>query len=116
MLAIFNKASAKLFESTRFAIIPRLSPISSGIPVASVATTGFPASKNSRKDSFTITLPTASGIIGRMYHIKKTDSSANTVTIDENGAETIDGGVTAILTTQYESITIITNGSEWWIL
>ena len=66
-------------------------------------------------DSFTITLPPAAGAEGKMYTIKKVDSSVNTITIDANAAETIDGDLTKVITTQYVSITIISDGSNWLI-
>lgn len=66
--------------------------------------------------AFTITLPAVASHTGRIYHIKKIDSSANTVTVDGNSSETIDDSITAILTAQYESITIQSDGSEWWII
>ncbi len=66
--------------------------------------------------SFTITLPTAEGREGKIYYIKKIDLSGNIVTIDGNGSETIDDGLTAILTRQYESITIQSDNSNWWII
>ena len=46
--------------------------------------------------------------------IKNTGTGA--VTIDADGAETIDGALTAILTNQYESITIVSDGLNWFIL
>ena len=64
----------------------------------------------------TITLPAAAGIGGRYYNIKKTDSSINTVTIDGNGAETIDGKTTKVITTQYENATIQSDGVNWVLL
>lgn len=64
----------------------------------------------------TITLPPAADATGHIYFIKKIDSSANVVTIDPSGSETIDGGLTAVLTVQYEAITIQSDGTEWWIL
>jgi hypothetical protein len=66
--------------------------------------------------AFTITLPTAVGITGRVYRVKKIDATANAVTIDANGAETIDGGITATIATQYEAITIVSDNAEWWVL
>lgn len=66
--------------------------------------------------AFTITLPTAASADGYQFDIKKIDASANTVTVDGDGAETIDDSTTAVLTTQYESITVYSDGSEWWIL
>lgn len=63
----------------------------------------------------TITTPAASGRTGKVYTVKKTDSSANSCTIDPNGAETIDGASTATNTAQYQSITFTTNGTNWFI-
>jgi predicted RecA/RadA family phage recombinase len=64
-----------------------------------------------------ITLPTAAsalaGGIGRVYNVKKTDVSANTVTVDGNASETIDGATTQVLTAQYQSMTIQSNGTTW---
>jgi hypothetical protein len=66
--------------------------------------------------AFTITLPAASGRTGRIYHIKKTDSSANGVTVDGNASETIDGSTTVILSSQHDSIMIVSDGSNWHII
>lgn len=66
--------------------------------------------------SRTITLPTASGTSGKDYTIKKTDNSANTVVVDANLAETIDGNLTMTLAFQYDSITIRSDGSNWHII
>jgi hypothetical protein len=64
----------------------------------------------------TITLPTASSAKWRKYIIKKIDASANTVTIDASGAETIDGALTITLTVQWQSIEIQSNGTSWIIV
>ena len=64
----------------------------------------------------TITLPTALSARWRKYTIKKIDASANTVTIDADGAETIDGALTQVLSSQWEAITIQSNGVSWIIL
>lgn len=62
----------------------------------------------------TITLPAAASSAGHRLIIKKTDASANAVTVDGSGAETIDGAATASLTAQYQSIEIVCDGSTWW--
>lgn len=46
--------------------------------------------------------------------VKKVDSSVNTVTIDGNASETIDGTTTSVLSTQYDSDNLICNGSNWF--
>ncbi len=65
--------------------------------------------------SFTITLPATSGI-KTIYHIKKTDSSGNTITVDADGSETIDGSLTKVINIQYDSMMIVSDGSNWHIV
>lgn len=64
----------------------------------------------------TITLPAAASNTGRIYNISKRDSSANTVTIDANAAELINGAATVVISTQYGSYTIQSDGTGWWII
>jgi hypothetical protein len=66
--------------------------------------------------AFTLTLPTAVGIAGRTYTVVKTDSSANAVTLDGNGAETINGAATYALSTQYARVTVRSDGAGWIIV
>ncbi len=63
--------------------------------------------------SITITLPLAA-TSKKLYYIKKIDSTANTVTIE--GAQTIDGGLNAVLTNKDEVIGIASDLTEWRIL
>ena len=59
--------------------------------------------------NITRTLPTPSG--GMRVTVKKKDSSGHTVTV----AGTIDGGTNFVLSSQYDSITVVWDGSVWWI-
>jgi hypothetical protein len=82
---------------------------------ATDSTVTFDASGASR----TATLPTAVGASGTVYVIKKIDSSTtNTVTLATTSAQTIDGiaSGTLKLATQYESITVESDGANWLIL
>lgn len=63
--------------------------------------------------AFRVALPPVATWIGKIVTIKKTDASANAVTIDGNGAETIDGSATVALATQYKSRTLLAGASEW---
>jgi len=67
-------------------------------------------------NAITITLPAVASVVDRVYNIKKIDSSVNTVTIDGNSSETIDGSTTVVISSQYDSVTIHSNGNEWFIL
>jgi hypothetical protein len=50
-----------------------------------------------------------------MLIIKKTAGTA-TLTIDGNGSQTIDGGLTAAIVEIDESITLISNNANWFII
>jgi hypothetical protein len=65
----------------------------------------------------TLTLPTAVGRNGKTIVFKKTDSQvANVITIDGFSTETIDGALTTTLNTQYECLTIYSDGANWQII
>lgn len=64
----------------------------------------------------TITLPAAASNTGRIYNIKKIDASANSVTIEPNGAELIDGAANVSSATQYDGWMIQCDGTAWYIL
>lgn len=64
----------------------------------------------------TITLPASAGVSRRIYIIKKTDSSANTVTIDGNASETLDGATTKVINTQWAGYAIQSDGTNWIII
>jgi hypothetical protein len=63
-----------------------------------------------------ITLPSAVGLDGRQYIIKKKDSSSNTVSITANGTETIDGDGTILMSIQWQVRTLVSDGANWMII
>ncbi len=63
-----------------------------------------------------ITLPSAEDSEGIVYIFKKIDSSGNSVTIDGNGNETIDGEQTVVLNLQFAYVTVACDGDEWFII
>lgn len=74
---------------------------------------------NAAGGAFDVDLPTAVGNSGRILVIKKIDATANTVSIDPNGTEHIDGngaGNALPLSVQYESVMIQSDGTKWHIL
>lgn len=64
---------------------------------------------------FGVVLPTAASLTGQQYKIKKIDSSANAVTVSTTSSQTIDNSLTYPLSTQYQSVTLQSDGSNWWI-
>ena len=65
--------------------------------------------------TLTITLPASSGNTGQTFYIKNIHATG-VATIDANGSETIDGALAKYITTQYESLTIVCDGSNWHII
>ena len=61
-----------------------------------------------------ITLPTASGISGRQYTIKKI--GIGNVNIAAQAGETVDNVIGISLTTSNEFLTVVSDGSDWWIV
>lgn len=64
----------------------------------------------------TVTLLPAAQTIGLVYRIYKIDSSTNTVTIDGDGTEEINGSETIIIEKQYRNISVTSDGTNYIIV
>ena len=84
-------------------------------------TTNYTASGSSvilcnASSNFTISLPDATIISNKTYNIKRTDNNAvYSITVDPYSTQTIDGDTT-ITIRRKESVSIISDGSNWQIL
>ena len=63
----------------------------------------------------TVTLPTAVGNAGKSFVITKVDNGIGPITINTTSGQTINGSLTSIITSQWVSYTIHSNGSNWII-
>jgi hypothetical protein len=61
-------------------------------------------------------LPPAASNNGAQFTVKKIDASTNTVTLDPNGAELVEGAATLVLTEQWEAATVVCNGVGWYLI
>jgi hypothetical protein len=64
--------------------------------------------------ALTVTLPPAIDSTDRRVYVKKIDGSANTVIVDGNGSETVDGVTASTITAQYGHRMLICDGEQWW--
>jgi len=62
-----------------------------------------------------IVLPDATATYN-IYNIKKTDSSANTVTINTTSSQSIDGSASAVIQVQYVCVSVVSDGTKWNII
>lgn len=120
----YSRTETDLCELEIGATISGSLRISGGIAKSIVAKTAaytltaldYTVTGDATSATFSFTLPTAVGITGRIYVLKKIDSSVNIVTVDADASETIDGALTYELTDENESITIQSDGSNWIII
>jgi len=63
--------------------------------------------------NLTVKLPTPSA--GKLVKVKKADSGAGHVIVAQNSAETIDGAASKTLYYQYESMTFVSDGTNWFV-
>lgn len=90
-------------------------------PVKSVTTTNTTASTDcvtlcsASGGTWVNTLPDATTVpAGQPYFFKKTDTTANEVTLQPVSAQTIDGGTYLALAVPYTSVSLLSDGTNWW--
>lgn len=93
-----------------------LAPTTAKTATFTAAATDYTLLCDATSGAITANLPAAASNAGRIYLVKKVDASANAVTLDGDGAETIDGAATYALTVQWQSVTVQCNGTGWFIL
>ncbi|MHA2064636.1 MAG: hypothetical protein ACXABY_09710 [Candidatus Thorarchaeota archaeon] len=66
-----------------------------------------------------IVLGTAATVNGKVQIIKDSDGTGagtNNITVSTEASETIDGGATYVMNADRESITVVSNGTNWFIV
>ena len=61
--------------------------------------------------TFNITLPSAAGIVGKVYIIKK--SGTSTTSVVTTSSQTIDGASSYPITVQWSKVTLMSDGANW---
>ena len=88
-------------------------PLTAGI---TVTPSGDTYTCNALAGAITMTLVAASSCANKVYRFKKTDVSRNLVTIQAAGSDTIDGQATQTLSNPYDTLTIVSDGTVWWVI
>ena len=90
-------------ENAAFAIVAGDNGKTFEVDASAAARTATLPDLGADDDGFTVT-------------VMKADSSANQVTVDGNGADTINGATSAVLSRQWEATVLKWNGNEWLII
>ena len=62
-----------------------------------------------------LTLPDPITFEGALI-FKRIDTSANTVTVNRNAAENIESDLTAITLNPFDRVTLVSDGTDWWMI
>lgn len=73
---------------------------------------GYHVDVDASGGNVTVNLPTAVDNAGALIEVRKTDNSANTVTVDGYGSETINGAATLVIYAQYDSYSLRSDGTN----
>lgn len=65
--------------------------------------------------AFSAKLPDPAIVVGQPLIFKKTDSSGNAITLTPFSAETMDGASSLILTQQYQTVQLVSDGTNWQV-
>lgn len=96
----FSKQATRIATSTPVTV-SAATDVNVNVNIASAATVDLPA-----------------GSAGQMFRITDSSGAAatNNITIDANGAETINGATTYVINTNNGGVTLAWNGSEWRVI
>jgi hypothetical protein len=94
------------------------------LPFVTTTTTAYTPSKSDKTifadasaASFTVTLPGAATVdAGKTYTVKRTNAGANTVIVDGNGSETIDGITSLRLNQRFDYLQLQSDGTNWMVI
>jgi hypothetical protein len=105
----FRQESALMISS-------RLSPVQTVSASASVSLATDVVIASAAASSVVITLPQAAMNRGRKILVKRSDDSANACSVAAASGQTIDGSASYALLVQFDSVTVISDGSNWFVV
>jgi hypothetical protein len=71
---------------------------------------------NAAGGAFTVTLPDSTTVAGQRYLIKKTDTTANIVTVNTTSSQTIDGVLTRKIGLFNDYLIVLSDGANWIVI
>jgi hypothetical protein len=109
LLIALEQLVAMTSDTTNYLLKPSITTVTSNTQLTDLDSVVL---VNANSGAKTITLPDASTVTGKQLKIKKTDASANAVTV----AGTIDGAVNYSLTAQNDYVCVVSDGSNYFVI
>jgi len=112
-LQIYNTSTGlnNVYDGVSWKPIPTLGYVAK---TANYTATATDYTINCTSGTFTITLPTAASIAGRIYVIKNT--GAGSITVATTSSQTIDGGASYTLGTANKYVQVQSDGANWIVI
>lgn len=110
-LTIFG---ANVIDATGRVLVPVIAVAITSAASPYTVTTATYVFVNATGGATTVTLPASPSLATAAVYVKKTDSSANAVTVGGNG-NNIDGASTFVIAGQYDSFGFKYGGTEWGV-
>jgi len=110
-----EKVTLTIGAPTEVRAIRVFATVLGGATSTAAQTTDYTIVVNPTAVAGTVTLPAAASNTGRCFVVKHANTSINSVTIDPNGAELIDGNATLLLTAR-QAAYIQCDGTAWHVL
>jgi hypothetical protein len=109
-----GSTAVNVLTANRVAIGGETHTVNAATTTITVATTDSLIIADAGGGAITLNLPAASTATGMTLTVVR-KSASNNVVLDGASSETINGSATKTLTTQYASLTIVCDGSAWYI-
>jgi len=108
-------SSEGVISSTASGGRPTVNSISSNTTISNPgASDSWVIYNSSAATAISVTLPTAVGISGMRYDIKRSGTGA--VTVNTTSAQTIDGLASVLISSQYANLSVVSDNSNWIII
>jgi hypothetical protein len=114
LATLTTQHSKRSFTRTNGAWVVGDSSTDSGAAYAIDTEAGIILADNDGSVDLTLTLPLAAESEGRIITVKAVDAG-NSVIVDGNGSETVDGAANSDLTTDHNHVTVVCDGAAWHI-
>ena len=88
----------------------------SAISSSTTAVANYHYTVDTSSSAVTLTLPARSGITAGTIIRVKLGTAGNDLTIDGNSSETIDGVASIVLESPHAGVTLVCNGTSWFVL
>lgn len=122
ILAVLTRAGVTADKTVRTQLRDSIETLVRGGGSQSVVFADSPVTADGVKKSYhvstaggnvQINLPAAAGVTGARITVVKTTGDANTVTVEGDGAETINGELNQVIDTQWTALTFLSIGTGW---